>query len=73
MYNNTISEFVSSHCETPSSAILLKAQKPPFFIQISLDIQMKKGLENGAKEKKVQIMKSPPIKAFFVPQTTEKR
>ena len=71
-YNNATSESVSFDCKTPS-AILLKAQKPPFFIQISLDIQMKKkGLENGAR-KKVQIMKSTSIKAFFVPQTTKKR
>ena len=63
-YNNETSESVSFDCKTPS-AILLKAQKPPFFIQISLDIQMKKkGLENGAR-KKVQIMKSTSIKAFF--------
>ena len=48
---NATSESLSFDCKTPS-AILLKAQKPPFFIQISLDIQMKKkGLEM-AQEKK---------------------
>ena len=47
---NATSESLSFDCKTPS-AILLKAQKPPFFIQISLDIQMKKKVLKMAQEK----------------------
>ena len=71
-YNNATSESLSSDCKTPS-AILLKAPKPPFFIQISWDIQMKKKVVKMAQGKKSADNEVYLYKSLFVPQTAKKR